>query len=87
MVSSGFPIGCDAQIGIRIMCKWILTTTLIIITMMGTMVDSVRKWGESFETATANLKKYSGARILNVLKNLEGCHVRLKFQFKMLGSW
>ena len=35
---------CDAQIGTKIMSKWILTTPLILMTMMELMVNSVGKW-------------------------------------------
>ena len=48
------------------------------------MVDSLRKWGESFERAPANVEKYSGAKIPNAPKSLEVRNVGLKFQSKML---
>jgi hypothetical protein len=57
MVSPGFPKGCEAQIGTRIMCKWIVTIPLILMTMVGMRVDSVRKMEECFERAPANLEK------------------------------
>ena len=53
----------------------------------GDRVNLVRKWGESFEKAPANLKKYSGARIPNAPKNLDGSNFGLKFQFKILRMW
>jgi hypothetical protein len=37
--------GCDAQIGTMIISKWILTAPLFLITMVGNMVDLVKKWG------------------------------------------
>ena len=51
------------------------------------MVDSEKKWEESFETALENLEKYSEPRILNALEILDGNNVGLKFQFKMLRNW
>ena len=56
MVSPGFPKGCEAQIGTRIICKWILTTPLLLMTMVGMKVDLVRKTKECFERAPGNLK-------------------------------
>jgi hypothetical protein len=35
---------CDAQIGTRIMSKWIVTTPLFLMIMVGNMVDLVREW-------------------------------------------
>ena len=64
------------------MYKWILTILLILMTMVGMRVDSVRKIDECFERAPANLKKYLGLRIRNAPKTLKGTNVRLKFQFK-----
>ena len=84
MVSPGFPKGCDAQIGTRIMYKQLFTTPLNIMTIVGMMVNLVRKWCESFEKAPANLKKYSGPKIRNAPVSLNGNNVGLKFQFKML---
>src|ERR1700737_2322990 len=43
MVRPGFPKGCEAQIGTRIICKWILTTPLLLMTMVGMKVDLVKK--------------------------------------------
>ena len=83
MVSPKFLKCGDAQIGSRIMYKWILTTLLTIMIM----VDLVRKMKESFVRALTNLEKYSGVRIPNAPESLEGGHVGLKFQFKMLGRW
>jgi hypothetical protein len=34
----------DAQIGTKIMSKWILTAPLILMTMVGNMVDLGKKW-------------------------------------------
>ena len=87
MVRPGFSKGCEAQIGTRIMCKWILTIELIMMSMVGMMVNSVRKWGESFETAPANLEMSSWAKILNALETLDGINVGLEFQSKMLRMW
>ena len=87
MVSQGFPKSCDAQIGTRIRNRWILTTPLILMTMVDMMVDLVRKMGESFQKALANLKKYLGVRIPNAPRSLDNDCVRLKFQFKMLRKW
>ena len=84
MVSPRFPKGCEAQIGIRIVCKWILTTPLIIMTMVEMMVDSVMKMKEALERALANLEKYLGAKILYAHLSLDDGNVGLKFQFKML---
>ena len=66
------------------MYKWIVTTPLIIMLMMEIMVNSVRKWGESFERAPANLEMYLGAKIPDAPKTLDGINVGLKFQFKCL---
>ena len=49
MVSLGFPKDFDAQIETKMMCKWILTTPLILMTMVMIMVDLVRKMQESFD--------------------------------------
>ena len=87
MVNPTSPKSCDSQIRTRIMCKWILTTSFIIMTMVGMMVDSVRKWWEAFERAPANLKMYSGAKILKAPESLQGRNVGLKFQSKMLRMW
>ena len=87
MVSPGFPKGCEAQIGIRIIWKWNLTISLISMVMVGMRVDSVRKMEVSFERAPANLKNYLGPRIPNAPKTLEGINVGLKFQFEMLRRW
>ena len=38
------------------MCKWNLTTPLLLMIMVGMKVDSVRKMEECFEKALANLK-------------------------------
>ena len=46
-----------------------------------------RKMEESFERAPANLEMYLGPKIPNASKTLEGIHVGLKFQFKMLRRW
>jgi len=69
------------------MCKWNLTIPLVLMTMVGMMVDSVRKMVESFERAPAHLKKHLGPRIPNAPKTLEGIYVGLKFQFEMLGRY
>jgi hypothetical protein len=45
MVSPRFLKGCDAQIGTKIMSKWILTASLFLMTMVGNMVDLVKKLG------------------------------------------
>ena len=87
MVSPGFPKGCEAQIGTRIICKWILTTPLVLMTMVGMRVDLVWKMEESFKRAPVNLEMYLKAKIPNASKSLEGGHVGLKFQSKMLRMW
>ena len=86
-VSPEFRKGCDAQIGIRIRYKWVLTILLVPMPMVGMRVDSVRSMKESFERAPANLKKFLGPRIPNAPKTLEGISVGLKFQFEMLRRW
>ena len=87
MVNPGFRKGCEAQIGRKIMCKWILTTQLIIMSMVGMMVNSVKKWEESFERAPANLEMYWGPKIPNAPEILDGINVGLEFQSKMLRMW
>jgi hypothetical protein len=47
MVSLRFLKGCDAQIGTRIISKWILTTLLFVMTIVGNMVELGKKWGSS----------------------------------------
>ena len=83
----GFPKCCDAQIRTKIIYKWILTTPLILITMVGMMVDLVGKMKESFEKTPVNLKEYSGAAIPNGPESLDDDNIGLKFQFKMLRRW
>ena len=61
MVSPGLPKGCEAQIGTRIMCKWIFTIPLVLMTMVGTKVDSVRKMEECFEKGSGKPQKVFGA--------------------------
>ena len=87
MLSPGFPKDFEAPIGTKVMYKWILTTSLIVMTKLGMMVDLVRKWEESFKKAPTNLEMYSRAKILNAPENLEGGNVGLKFQSKMLRMW
>jgi hypothetical protein len=84
MVSPRFLKGCDAQIGTRIMSKWILTVPLFIMTMVGNMVDLVKKIGESIERTLANLKESLGAKLPNAPLSLESDDVGLTFQLKML---
>ena len=67
----GIMKGCDVQIGTRIICKWSLIP-LILMTLLEIMVDSVRKWEESFERDAVNVEKYSGARIPDAPESLEG---------------
>jgi hypothetical protein len=43
LVSLRLLKGCDVQIGTMIMLKWILTALLFLMTMVGNMVDLVRK--------------------------------------------
>jgi hypothetical protein len=43
MVSPRLLKGYDAQIGTMIMSKWILTAPLFLMTMVGNMVDLVKK--------------------------------------------
>jgi hypothetical protein len=43
MVSPRFVKGCEAQIGTRIMSKWILTAPLFLMIIVGNMVDLVKK--------------------------------------------
>ena len=69
------------------MCKWSLTIPLVLMTMVGMRVDSVRKMEECFERAPANLEKYSGARIPNASESLDGGNIGLKFQSKLLRMW
>jgi hypothetical protein len=49
MVSPRLLKGCEAQIGTRIMSKWILTAPLFLMTMVENMVDLVKKWGSSLK--------------------------------------
>ena len=53
MVSLGFPRGCDAQIGIKIMFKWILTTSLLQINNGGDDGGYGDQMKESIERTTA----------------------------------
>ena len=69
------------------MCKWILTAPLLLMTMVGMKVDSMRKMEECFERAPANLKQYLAPRMPKALKTFEGINAGLKFQFEMLGNW
>ena len=85
MVSPGFPIGCEAEIGTMIIYKWSLTIPLVLMTMVDMTVE--RKMEESFERTSANLEMYSGAKIPNAPESLEGGNVGLKFQSKMLRMW
>jgi hypothetical protein len=84
MVSPRFLKGCDAQIGTRIMSKWILTAPLFLMTMVGNMVDLVKNMREFIEWTPANLKECLRARLLNAPMFLESCDVGLTFQLKML---
>jgi hypothetical protein len=45
MVSPRLLKGCEAQIGTRIMSKWILTASLFLMTMVENMVDLVNNGG------------------------------------------
>ena len=87
MVSPGFPKGCEAQIGTRIIYKWILTTPLVLMTMVDMRVDSVWKMEESFGRAPAILEIYLRAKIPNAPESLDGGNVGLKFQSKLLRMW
>ena len=66
------------------MYKWIMTTPFMIMSMLEMMVDALKKRKEAYERASANLKKYTGARIPYVPVSLDAGNVKLKFQFKML---
>ena len=82
MVSPGFPIGCEAEIGTMIIYKWSLTIPLVLMTMVDMTVE--RKMEESFERTSANLEMYSGAKILKATETLDGINVGLELQSKML---
>ena len=84
MVSPMLLKGCEAQIGIKIMSKWILTVPLFLMTMVENMVDLVRKWGSPLKGMFANLKESLGDRLPNAPMSLETCDVGLTFQLKML---
>ena len=57
MLSPRLLKGCDAQIGTRIMSKFILTATLFLMTMVGNMVDLVRKWGSPLKGLSQTSKR------------------------------
>ena len=52
--------------------------------MVGMIVDSIRKMEEAYKRVPTNLKKYSGARILYEPASLDGGNVGLKFESKRL---
>jgi hypothetical protein len=60
MVSPKILKGCEAQIGTRIMSKWILTTPLFLMTMVGNMVDLVKKWGKPLKRVPQTSKRVWG---------------------------
>jgi hypothetical protein len=62
MVSPRLLKGCEAQIGTRIMSIWILTATLFPMTMVGNMVDLVKKWGSPLNELSQTSKRVWGAR-------------------------
>jgi hypothetical protein len=59
-VSPRFLKGCEAQIGTRIMSKWILTAPLFLMTMVENVVDLVKKWGSSLKGLPQTSKKVWG---------------------------
>ena len=52
-------------------CPSGLTTPFITMSMVGMIVNSVRKMEEAYERDPANLKKYSGAKIPNAPISLD----------------
>ena len=84
MVSPRLLKGCDAQIGTRIMSKWILTAPSFLMTMVGNMVDLVKEWGIPLKGLPEASKRVFGARLPNAPMTLESCDVGLTFQLKML---
>jgi hypothetical protein len=60
MVSPRLLKGFDAHIGTRIMSKWILTAPLFLMTIVGNMVDLIKKMGEAIEKSSSNLKESLG---------------------------
>jgi hypothetical protein len=87
MVSPRFLKGCDAQIGTRIMSKWILTAPLFLMAMVKNMVDLVKKLGGPLKGLPQTSKRVLGARLPNVPMSLESCDDGLTFQFKCSSSW
>jgi hypothetical protein len=77
MVSPRLLKGCYAQIGTMIMWKWILTVPLFLMTMVGNMVDLVKKWGSPLKELPGNLKESFGGRLPNAPMTLENCDVGL----------
>jgi hypothetical protein len=84
MVSPRLLKGCEAQIGTRIMSKWILTAPLFLITMVGKDGEYGKEMGESIKRTPANLKESLGTRLPNAPMSLESCDVGLTFQLKIL---
>ena len=60
MVSMRFLKGCDAQIWTRIMSKWILIASLFLMTMVGNMLDLVKKWGSPLKGLPKTSKNVCG---------------------------
>ena len=60
MVSPKILKGCEAQIGTRIMSIWILTAPLFVMTMVGNMVDLVKKWGKPLKRVPQTSKRVWG---------------------------
>jgi hypothetical protein len=76
--------GCDALIGTNIMCKWISTAPLLLMTMVGNIVDLVKKWGRPLKGLPQTSKRVLGARLPIASISLESCDVGLTFQLKIL---
>jgi len=60
MVSPRFLKDCDAQIGTRIMSKWILTVPLFLMTMVGIMVNLDKKWGSPLNGLRKPQREFGG---------------------------
>jgi hypothetical protein len=84
MVGLGLLKIGDAQNRRNIMSKWILTPPLILMTMVGMIMDSVRTWKCPLIGFLHTLKRNSGARLSNAPESLENGDVGVRFQLKML---
>jgi hypothetical protein len=60
MVSPKLLKGCDAESGTIIMLKFILSAPLFLMTMVGNMLDLVKKWGSPLKEFPQTSKKVWG---------------------------